>query len=233
MRIRSIRPEFFTDKVTGSLSVELQILLIGLWCHADAGGHFEDDPELIAIAVFGRKPKFNPKRVQKMLEELVALRLIERFECDYQHYLYCDTTRRGYLYRVIDFNAMQKVHHAERIKIKVLENHQSNADAIKPFPPVSGIWSPVSGSRLTGDGSLSSVSREGALAGSRSDAPLGAPPARAPAGGGEGEPRENIPPADAPPKMTQAEEREYQAKVIAEMRARHKKFMDENGGAKS
>ena len=38
VRIRQIRPEFFTDPVTGHLSPVTQVTYIGLWCVADDAG---------------------------------------------------------------------------------------------------------------------------------------------------------------------------------------------------
>lgn len=41
MRIRQVRPEFFTDPVTGRLSAEVRLTYIGLWCAADDAGYLE------------------------------------------------------------------------------------------------------------------------------------------------------------------------------------------------
>jgi len=37
-RIRTIKPEFFTDSKTGTLSALAAKVFIGLWCHADDYG---------------------------------------------------------------------------------------------------------------------------------------------------------------------------------------------------
>jgi hypothetical protein len=50
MRIRQIRPEFFTDPVTGHLEPSVQVTYIGLWCIADDGGWLDwDVPQIGAV----------------------------------------------------------------------------------------------------------------------------------------------------------------------------------------
>lgn len=50
MRIRQVRPEFFTDAVTAHLSPAVQITYVGLWCIADDGGWLSwDVPQIGAL----------------------------------------------------------------------------------------------------------------------------------------------------------------------------------------
>jgi hypothetical protein len=50
MRIRQIRPEFFTDPVTAHLAPAVQITYIGLWCYADDAGWIDwDVPQIGAV----------------------------------------------------------------------------------------------------------------------------------------------------------------------------------------
>lgn len=50
MRIRQIRPEFFTDPVTGTMTPPVQMTYIGLWCVADDAGWLTwDVPQLGAL----------------------------------------------------------------------------------------------------------------------------------------------------------------------------------------
>lgn len=43
-RIRSIKPEFFTDEDLGRLSPSHRLTFEGLWCHADKAGRLKDRP---------------------------------------------------------------------------------------------------------------------------------------------------------------------------------------------
>lgn len=52
MKIRSIRPEFFSDAKMAQLSAYARILYIGLWCYADDEGRGEYLPKLIEGAIF-------------------------------------------------------------------------------------------------------------------------------------------------------------------------------------
>lgn len=48
MRIRQVRPEFFSDPVVGTLSPEARLTYIGLWCIADDAGWLPWDVAAIA-----------------------------------------------------------------------------------------------------------------------------------------------------------------------------------------
>lgn len=209
MRIRSIRPEFFQDKVTGSLSNELQIFLIGLWCHADSGGYFEGDPDAIGALVFPRK-RFSKSRVNAMLRKLVELRVIQRMQCSYSFYTNDEEVRYDYLYRVIGFNSMQHIHHKEKPKFKVIKIIEHNAAYDQgqhgADPVVSGSLSLAPGLREPVSGSLSPVARNDARGDSPPVAPDGAPSGRASTSGSEEAKNPPIadtpPPADEPPPWT-------------------------------
>jgi hypothetical protein len=50
VRIRQVRPEFFTDPITGHLSPATQVAYIGLWCVADDAGWLDwDVPQIGAL----------------------------------------------------------------------------------------------------------------------------------------------------------------------------------------
>ena len=57
MRIRSIKPEFWRDEVTGELPCDVALLFVGLWGYADDAGRFVYDPRLIRADLdpFGTK----------------------------------------------------------------------------------------------------------------------------------------------------------------------------------
>ena len=55
MRIRQIRPEFFTDPVTGHLEPAVQVAYIALWCVADDDGWIDWDVPQIGALVYPYK----------------------------------------------------------------------------------------------------------------------------------------------------------------------------------
>lgn len=50
-RIRSIKPDFFTDGEIGELGFAARLFFIGLWCHADREGRLEDKPKQLAARI--------------------------------------------------------------------------------------------------------------------------------------------------------------------------------------
>lgn len=52
MKIRSVRPEFFSDPIVAQMSMGARLLFIGLWCHVDDDGRGEYLPKRIEGDVF-------------------------------------------------------------------------------------------------------------------------------------------------------------------------------------
>lgn len=52
MRIRQIRPEFFTDPIISRLPAEVRLTYIGLWCAADDAGYLDWDIEQLGVLLF-------------------------------------------------------------------------------------------------------------------------------------------------------------------------------------
>ena len=52
MRIRQIRPEFFTDPVTARLPAPVQVTYIGLWCVADDAGWLVWDVQQLGALLY-------------------------------------------------------------------------------------------------------------------------------------------------------------------------------------
>lgn len=77
MRIRSIKPEFFTDRITGRWSADLKMFYVGLWSYADDEGRFEWEPDLIRCALYPFDPSAN---VRGWLEELIAAKRVVKYE---------------------------------------------------------------------------------------------------------------------------------------------------------
>lgn len=55
MRIRQVRPEFFTDAVVSRLSADARLTYIGLWCVADDAGWMTWDVAQIAAQLYPYK----------------------------------------------------------------------------------------------------------------------------------------------------------------------------------
>lgn len=55
MRIRQVRPEFFTDSLTANFSAQTQIAYIGLWCAADDAGWLVWDVLQLGALIFPYK----------------------------------------------------------------------------------------------------------------------------------------------------------------------------------
>ena len=51
-RIRTIKPDFFSDEDVALLPFEAQRLFIGLWCYADRDGRLEDRPQYLKAMIF-------------------------------------------------------------------------------------------------------------------------------------------------------------------------------------
>jgi hypothetical protein len=83
-RIRSIKPEFFTDADLGECSPLARILFAGLWCYEDRLGRVEDKPRELKIQVL----PWDDCDVDALLWELHEQGLIVRYEVDGKNYIY-------------------------------------------------------------------------------------------------------------------------------------------------
>ena len=71
-RIRSIKPEFFSDPDLGRLPLEGRYLYIGMWPFADDEGRIPADPRLLKSQVFPYDDKVTVTKVRKLVGELAA-----------------------------------------------------------------------------------------------------------------------------------------------------------------
>lgn len=79
MRIRSVKPGFFNDRVTGRFSSELALFYIAMWCFADDDGRFEWEPEKIQGNLFSYKRDMD---VEAHLKALVKAGRVVKYEVD-------------------------------------------------------------------------------------------------------------------------------------------------------
>jgi hypothetical protein len=74
MRIRQIRPEFFTDPVTGRMKPDVQVAYIGLWIVADDAGWLEWDIPSIGALLYPYRPVHTREAlIVRASDELVRL----------------------------------------------------------------------------------------------------------------------------------------------------------------
>lgn len=74
-RIRTIKPDFWTDEKVVQLPYEARLLFIGLWNFADDEGRLADEPGRIKLEVFPN----DTLDVEAALDMLVACDLLERY----------------------------------------------------------------------------------------------------------------------------------------------------------
>lgn len=98
-RIRSIKPEFFTDEDVGNLPPLTRLLFIAMWCEADKAGRIKDKP----ASLKARCLPFDNIRVEKALEELANAEFIYRYEVDGERFIQIRT-----------WEEHQRPHHTER-----------------------------------------------------------------------------------------------------------------------
>ena len=82
MRIRQVRPEFFSDPVVSRLSPEARLTYIGLWCIADDAGYLSWDLASIATQIYPyQSVQVRERLVMKAADALVTAGRIIPFEC--------------------------------------------------------------------------------------------------------------------------------------------------------
>ncbi|GAC1376883.1 MAG: hypothetical protein NVSMB4_05990 [Acidimicrobiales bacterium] len=84
MRIRSIKPEFWTSEDVASLPWEHRLLFIGLWSYVDDNGVGRDVERLIASSLFPLEedPRETLATVSRGLQWLSGQGLVTRYEVD-------------------------------------------------------------------------------------------------------------------------------------------------------
>lgn len=86
-RIRTIKPEFYSDPDLGRLSLEARYLYKSSWCFADDEGRLPADPRLLKSQTFPYDDKISVKRVSRLVEELQQAGKVIAYEVDGLHYL--------------------------------------------------------------------------------------------------------------------------------------------------
>jgi hypothetical protein len=99
-RIRSIKPEFFTDEDLGQLPPAVRLLFIGMWTEADKAGRLKDKPKTLKA----RCLPFDNVDVEKALVSLASGKFIIRYAIGGEQYIQIRT-----------WDEHQRPHHTERV----------------------------------------------------------------------------------------------------------------------
>lgn len=108
MRIRTIRPEFWTSEDVAALSDVAKLVFIGTWNLSDDAGIFRWKPRKIAAELFTyERDERRLRKTERALSELVERELLRVLDCGihalvvrltkYQHF--AGSTRRVYTFR--------------------------------------------------------------------------------------------------------------------------------------
>jgi hypothetical protein len=86
MRIRQVKPSFFTDGTMAGVSYAARLFYIGLWCVADDAGWLRWDPMEIGAVLYPYDP---PRRrlahIQAWAQELVDTERVVLLDCGCAH----------------------------------------------------------------------------------------------------------------------------------------------------
>lgn len=88
MRIRTIRPEFYSSESTGGLTWDARYMFIALFSYVEDNGVNMDNARLIRGAVMPFEPDSALPRIETALAELEAAGCIERYEWHGKRLLY-------------------------------------------------------------------------------------------------------------------------------------------------
>jgi hypothetical protein len=84
MRIRTIKPEFWSDEKTGKLSMQAALLFLAMLNCADDKGRLRGSPALLKAQAFPYRPEID---IEAALAELLSVRLVRPYKSGGQTYL--------------------------------------------------------------------------------------------------------------------------------------------------
>lgn len=88
-RIRSVKPEFFSDrKLARLLSRDARLLYIAMWNQADEHGRLQGDPRFIKGACVPYDDDIDLDRIEELLTEIEGARRARRYEQDGDPYIF-------------------------------------------------------------------------------------------------------------------------------------------------
>jgi hypothetical protein len=89
-RIRTIKPELFTDEQLAGLPPLARLAFPGLWCHADREGRLEDRPARLKVLIL----PYDDADMNELLTLLAQKRFIIRYERDGKRLIQVRTFRK-------------------------------------------------------------------------------------------------------------------------------------------
>jgi hypothetical protein len=90
-RIRTVKPEFFSDEKLALASIPARYLFAGMLTEADDEGRLSASAKRLAGSLFPHDARIGPGRVTKWLKELEALNVVVRYEVNSAQYLWIRT----------------------------------------------------------------------------------------------------------------------------------------------
>jgi hypothetical protein len=109
MRIRTVKPQFFTHEELSGLPADTHLLAAGLLCYADDDGYFLAHPDLVKAAIFPLRDC--SVSAHDMLNELAAIGFVR---------LGTGADRKRYG-QVVKFSEHQRVNRALASKIRTMQ----------------------------------------------------------------------------------------------------------------
>lgn len=86
MRIRQVKPAFWTDGKLARLAPATRLFYVGTWMLADDAGWLDADPVEIGAELYPfETPRTRERRIASMLEELGQLGCLELYDCGHAH----------------------------------------------------------------------------------------------------------------------------------------------------
>lgn len=86
-RIRTVKPEFWTDETLAEMSRDVRLLFLGLLNHVDDEGRCVDNEKLVKAAVFPLDDDVPSTMVRRWLDELSTTRRVVLYEVAGRRYL--------------------------------------------------------------------------------------------------------------------------------------------------
>lgn len=83
-RIRTIKPDFWTDETLGECSPTTRLLFIGIWSHADDHGNLERSSKQLRAQVF----PYDTLECEPLVQELISRGLLIEYERQGKNYLH-------------------------------------------------------------------------------------------------------------------------------------------------
>jgi len=105
-RIRTVKPQHWSDKELAKISLQAHLLWIGMWNFSDDEGIIEADPLLIKSNIFPRRTDVRIEQISQWLDQLVKARFLIPFEYENEGY---------YIHRT--FKTHQKIDRPQPSKI--------------------------------------------------------------------------------------------------------------------